>query len=71
MVRIGCLASSNSPILTRMIFCSWVIVLFSVPGAGGRTRSQLGENPRGRLIERHGLQHYCARTLPDRAIPDA
>src|SRR5215469_10728548 len=31
----SCLASSSKPSLARMIFCSWVIVMVSIPGAGG------------------------------------
>src|SRR5215469_10666691 len=32
----SCLASSSKPTLARMIFWSWVIVMVSIPGAGGR-----------------------------------
>src|SRR5215469_17922883 len=32
----SCFASSRKPTLARMIFWSWVIVMVSIPGAGGR-----------------------------------
>src|SRR5215469_4088932 len=32
----SCFASSSKPTLARMIFWSWVIVMVSIPGAGGR-----------------------------------
>src|SRR5215469_1246177 len=42
----SCLASSSKPTLARMIFWSWVIVMVSIPGAGGRGAVPArGENP--------------------------